>query len=88
MNKKYLILGIVVVVALAIVVYLKLRVSPKIEPVQNKTGLANPAAVYCEEQGGKSTIVTAADGSQSGLCVFSDGRKCEEWEFFRTRICK
>lgn len=50
-------------------------------------GLANPASVYCEDQGGKSQIVTAADGSQSGGCVFPDGSRCDEWAFFR-RECQ
>lgn len=52
------------------------------------TGLANPAAVFCGEQGGKSEIVTAQDGSQGGRCVFSDGRSCDEWDFYRTKECK
>ena len=47
------------------------------------TQLPNPAAVYCEEQGGTSEIVTAADGSQSGVCHFTDGSACDEWAFFR-----
>ncbi|MDD5110624.1 MAG: DUF333 domain-containing protein [Patescibacteria group bacterium] len=51
-------------------------------------GIANPASVYCTEQGGVSKIVTAADGSQSGQCEFEDGRKCDEWTFFRTKVCE
>ena len=51
------------------------------------TQIANPASVYCEEQGGASQIVTAADGSQSGICKFPDGRQCDEWDFFRSRTC-
>ncbi len=47
------------------------------------TQLPNPAAVFCEEQGGTSEIVTAADGSQSGVCHFTDGSVCDEWAFFR-----
>lgn len=50
--------------------------------------IANPASVFCVKQGGKSKIITAADGSQGGQCIFSDGRKCEEWNFYRTKICK
>lgn len=49
-------------------------------PVSN---MPNPAAVYCEQHGGKSEIVTAADGSQSGLCIFPDGSTCDEWAYFR-----
>lgn len=47
------------------------------------TQLPNPAAAFCEEQGGTSEIVTAADGSQSGVCHFTDGSVCDEWAFFR-----
>jgi putative hemolysin len=54
----------------------------------NNANMANPASVYCKEQGGENRIVSASDGSQSGQCVFSDGRKCDEWQFFRTKICK
>jgi putative hemolysin len=46
-------------------------------------GLANPASVYCEENGGTLTIVTAEDGSQSGICTLPDGTECDEWAFFR-----
>jgi len=49
--------------------------------------MANPASVYCGEQGGTSQIVTADDGSQSGICKFSDGRQCDEWDFFRSHTC-
>ncbi len=52
----------------------------------NQTGgaqLPNPASVYCEENGGKLEIRTAADGSQSGACVFPDGTECDEWAYFR-----
>jgi putative hemolysin len=46
-------------------------------------GLPNPAAVYCQEQGYKHEIRTAADGSQSGVCIFADGSECDEWAFYR-----
>lgn len=49
-------------------------------PLVNMT---NPASVYCNEHGGKSVIRTAADGSQSGVCVFENGNECDEWSFFR-----
>ena len=51
------------------------------------TGLANPASVYCEEQGGKVDIRTATDGSQSGFCIFPDGSECDEWAYFQGQ-CK
>jgi len=46
-------------------------------------GLPNPAAAYCQDQGYKYEIRTAADGSQSGVCIFADGSECDEWAFYR-----
>jgi putative hemolysin len=48
-----------------------------------EVGLPNPASVYCEEQGGRLEIRTAADGSQYGVCIFADGSECDEWAFYR-----
>jgi putative hemolysin len=45
--------------------------------------LPNPASAYCVEQGFKSEIRTATDGSQSGVCVFNNGTECDEWAFYR-----
>jgi len=45
--------------------------------------MPNPASVYCEQQGNKLEIRTAADGSQNGICVFPDGSTCDEWAYFR-----
>ena len=45
--------------------------------------MPNPASVYCEQQGNKLEILTAADGSQNGICVFPDGSTCDEWAYFR-----
>ncbi len=46
-------------------------------------GMPNPASVYCEEQGGRLEIRTAADGGETGVCLFSDGSECDEWAFYR-----
>lgn len=50
---------------------------------KENVGIANPASVYCQEQGGRSEIVSNPDGSQAGNCLFADGSKCDEWAFFR-----
>ncbi len=47
------------------------------------SNLANPASVYCEQHGNKLQIVTAADGGQSGVCIFPGGSTCDEWAYFR-----
>lgn len=42
------------------------------------TGMANPASVYCTQQGGM-TSVQNGPGGQWGLCSFGDNMQCEEW---------
>ena len=48
-----------------------------------EANMPNPASVYCEQNGNTLEIRTAADGSQSGVCVFPDGSTCDEWAYFR-----
>ena len=48
----------------------------------DESGLANPASVYCEEQGGTVDLREGAEGTY-GVCVFPDGSECDEWAFFR-----
>ena len=43
-------------------------------------GMANPAAVYCDELGYQYRIVGGAEG-QRGVCAFPDGSECDEWGF-------
>ena len=54
-----------------------------VDSVSDEQGIANPASVYCEGQGGKLNIVTKADGSQEGLCTLKNGAICDEWQFYR-----
>ena len=48
----------------------------------DRTGMPNPASVYCEEQGGTLELRDTDEG-QIGICVFDDGSECEEWAFYR-----
>ena len=52
-------------------------------PAPTSANRPNPASRYCEEQGNRLEIRTAADGSQSGVCIFPDGGECDEWAYFR-----
>ena len=45
--------------------------------------LANPASVYCQEQGGALEIRDDGSGGQAGYCLFADGSECDEWAYFR-----
>lgn len=46
--------------------------------------LANPASVFCGEQGGAVDIVDEA-GGQVGYCNLPDGTRVEEWEYYRSQ---
>lgn len=43
---------------------------------------ANPASVFCVEQGGEVDIVEE-EGGEVGYCVLPDGTRVEEWEYYR-----
>ena len=58
------------------------------DSADNATGLANPASVYCKEQGGTVSIRKDASGGEYGVCVFNDGSECDEWKFFRKECSK
>jgi putative hemolysin len=52
-------------------------------PATPQTDMPNPASVFCEQQGNRLEIRSAADGSQSGMCIFPDGSECDEWAYYR-----
>jgi len=45
-------------------------------------GMANPASVYCIEQGGELETRSDADGNQSGFCIFPDDSEKNQWEYW------
>ncbi len=48
----------------------------------SNTQIANPAATFCVESGGKYEIRDGADG-QTGVCILASGREVDAWEYFR-----
>ncbi|HLE05809.1 MAG TPA: DUF333 domain-containing protein [Candidatus Nanoarchaeia archaeon] len=47
----------------------------------NNTQIANPASVYCIEQGYNLTMRTDDNGT-AGYCIFPNGSECEEWAYY------
>jgi putative hemolysin len=45
--------------------------------------IANPASVYCVEVGGRVVIRKDKAGNEYGICVFKDGKECDEWALLR-----
>lgn len=50
--------------------------------VKEYTSLANPAAVYCVQQGGALETVTE-DAKRVTYCVFQNDQRVEQWEYYR-----
>ena len=82
----------IIIVLLAILIgltiYLKVRIynetnSALNNTINNSSGLANPASVYCIQHNGSLQIKVNLDGSQYGVCVFADKTSCDEWAFYR-----
>jgi len=86
MDKKVVI--IVAILVIVSVILLTLALNPESKPDSQQTPqqanqhIANPASVYCSEQGGVVDIRGSLDG-QTGYCVFPGGTECEEWSFYR-----
>jgi putative hemolysin len=55
---------------------------PADDTFQSPIGLANPASVYCQQQGHHLEMRTS-DAGTTGYCIFPDGTECEEWAYFR-----
>jgi putative hemolysin len=62
---------------------LKSRQPEPTSTVISPVNMPNPASVYCEDNGNTHEIRSAADGSQSGVCIFPDGSTCDEWAYYR-----
>ena len=83
MNKKLHTLGFLFLLSVLVLGACRTAPATPTPTPTASTGMPNPASVYCEQQGGQVEIVTAADGSQSGLCRFPDGSSCDEWAYYR-----
>ncbi|MCK5052646.1 MAG: DUF333 domain-containing protein [Anaerolineales bacterium] len=54
------------------------------EAVEINAGLANPAAVYCQGLGYSMENVMR-NGGEDADCIFPDGTRCAQWDFFYGR---
>lgn len=52
-------------------------------PEPMSLSMANPAAVFCEQQGGRSQTRQDEMGNEYGVCLLADGREVDEWVHFR-----
>ena len=93
-SKKFLmLLAVLVLILVGIGVYYKMTFIPCAFPEEcypdssqeqnENASLANPASVYCIDQGGQLVMKEKPDGGQYALCYFDDNRACEEWAMYR-----
>lgn len=78
MKRKLSIFIIIVIIAVGVWFVLSSQLSEK-----EDVGLANPASVFCVNNGGRLEIRTDSNGGQAGFCVFKDNTECDEWTYFR-----
>lgn len=71
------------VIALVLAVVLSISGCGGDDDDDGDPGIANPASVYCEEQGGTVDIRSDDAGNQTGYCVFADGTEVDEWAYYR-----
>ena len=55
-----------------------------VEPTENKVGLPNPSAVYCEGLGYPQENVER-NGGMDADCIFPDGSRCGAWDLLSGR---
>ena len=53
-----------------------------------QSAIANPASVYCGQNGGTIQIRKDTSGGEFGMCTFANGTSCEEWALFRGEGCR
>lgn len=54
---------------------------------EEEIDMVNPASKNCLDKGGQLEIVKETAG-ELGICKFTDGTQCEEWQFFRNECQK
>ena len=81
--KRIIITFTIILLALAACTARQVQTLEPAATAMPQANMPNPASVYCEQNGNTLEIRTAADGGQSGVCVFPDGSTCEEWAYFR-----
>jgi putative hemolysin len=80
---KSIFISTIILISLTACTALQLQNPEPTAKVTPQVNMPNPASVYCKQNGYELEIRTAADGSQSGVCIFTDGSSCDEWAYYR-----
>jgi len=74
---------ILFLIACLIVTVIAIKMIGDSENSSDNTQLANPASVYCLENGGNISLRTDANGGQYSVCILNNGTECDEWKYYR-----
>jgi len=69
-------LGLITLLAMGALTLSGCNKNAPVEDPDKNAEIPNPAAVYCEENGGTLNL-------EEWLCIFEDGSYCEEWAYQR-----
>ena len=79
---KKILIVVLVLIVVGLIYYFGFYEKGALEKEEKQPRLANPAAVYCEEQEGITENKTFKSGER-GFCIFPDGSQCDEWDLYR-----
>lgn len=85
MSTKTLTYALIALIVVAVAINFALTDAPVTQPTLTTGGgvaKANPASVFCVDNGGTLSLNSSDDGV-TGTCTFSSGEQCEEWALFR-----
>ncbi len=82
MSTKTLAYAVMSLIAGTLLVNFFLTTPPHIQPLPLKASTANPASLFCIDNGGSLTM-NSTEAGVSGTCSFPPGDQCEEWALFR-----
>jgi putative hemolysin len=78
MNRKSLFIIVMLVITIV-----SASCSPKRTIPTTAPNMANPASIFCEQNGGALDLRQDTSGGIAGVCVFPDGSECDEWAYYR-----
>ncbi len=87
MNKKILFGVATLLFTFGAGFYFLMRTGREKQQVEPEDLSSNPAAFFCEEQGGRVQNIPFDTGVR-GFCVFEDGSQCAQWDFYNQRCDK
>ena len=85
--KNIILIVVLILIIVGLVYYSGFYQKKSVAEKNQNTGLANPAAVNCANQGGAGETRIFASG-QRGFCLFPDGSQCDEWDLYRGDCAK